>query len=93
MQLVVFAGRRKQRSIRILLEPLIFTKQLCDVFVQELNRIVEKVGSRAKAFKLMAMDQNLVRFYLPLQPENPDALVWSVIRKLSDKIGETLTGY
>ena len=71
--------------------PLVFTKRLCDVFDDELNRIAEKVGSRAKAFKLVARDQNLVRFYLPLQPENPDDPVWSVVRKLSDKIGEHLT--
>jgi type I restriction enzyme M protein len=34
--------------------PLIFTKRLCDVFDDELNRIVKEVGSRAKAFKLAA---------------------------------------
>lgn len=33
----------------------------------------------------------MVRFYLPLKPENPDEPVWKVIRKLSDKIGEQLT--
>jgi len=73
--------------------PLVFTKRLCDVFDDELNRIAEKVGSRAKAFKLVTRDQNLVRFYLPLQPENPNDAVWSVIRKLSDKIGEQLTAH
>lgn len=71
--------------------PLIFTKRLCDVFDDELNRIASKVGSRAKAFKLVARDQKLVRFYLPLQPQNPDDPVWTVVRKLSDKIGEQLT--
>ena len=73
--------------------PLVFTKRLCDVFDDELNRIAEKVGSRAKAFKLVAKDQKLVRFSLPLQPDKPDDPVWSVIRKLSDKIGERLTSY
>lgn len=34
-----------------------------------------------------------MRFYLPLQPENLDDPVWSVIRKLSEKIGEKLTKY
>lgn len=34
--------------------PLIFTKRLCDVFDDELNRIAKEVGSRAKAFKLVA---------------------------------------
>jgi type I restriction enzyme M protein len=71
--------------------PLIFTKRLCDVFDDELNRIAREVGSRAKAFKLVKHDKKLVRFYLPLQPANPDDAVWSVIRKLADKIGEHLT--
>ena len=71
--------------------PLIFTKRLCDVFDDELNRIAKEVGSRAKAFKLVKRDKKLVRFYLPLQPANPDDAVWSVVRTLADKIGEQLT--
>ncbi|WP_368430073.1 N-6 DNA methylase [Sulfuricaulis sp.] len=71
--------------------PLIFAKRLCDVFDDELNRIAQEVGSRAKAFKLVKHDKKLVRFYLPLGPKNPDDTVWSVIRTLSDKIGEHLT--
>src|SRR2546425_3378402 len=71
--------------------PLIFAKRLCDVFDDELNRIAEEVGSRAKAFKLVKHDKKLVRFHLPLEPKNPDDAVWSVIRTLSDKIGEQLT--
>lgn len=71
--------------------PLIFAKRLCDVFDDELNRIAKEVGSRAKAFKLVKHDKKLVRFYLPLEPKNPDDPVWSVIRTLSDKIGEHLT--
>ena len=71
--------------------PLIFTKRLCDVFDDEINRIAEEVGSRAKAFKLVRHDKKLVRFYLPLEPSNPDESVWTVIRKLADKIGEQLT--
>jgi type I restriction enzyme M protein len=73
--------------------PLIFAKRLCDVFDDELNRIVKEVGSRAKAFKLVKHDKKLVRFYLSLKPDNPDEPVWSIIRKLSVKIGETLTTY
>jgi len=73
--------------------PLIFAKRLCDVFDDELNRIAEKVGFREKAFKLVARDQKLVRFYLPLKPEDTEDSVWSVIRTLSDKIGEQLTTY
>ena len=80
--------------------PLIFVKRLCDVFDDELNRIAQEVGSpacastadrRAKAFKLVRHDKKLVRFFLPLEPKNPDNAVWSVIRTLSDKIGEQLT--
>src|ERR1700691_2357438 len=84
--------------------PLIFTKRLCDVFDDELNRIVKEVGSRAKAFKLVKHDKKLVRFYLPLEPLNPDEAVWSVIRtgqdntraaeeKYLEKLGQELTSY
>jgi type I restriction enzyme M protein len=58
-----------------------------------LNRIAKEVGSRAKAFKLIEKDHKLVRFYLPLKPDNSDDAVWSVIRKLTGKIGESLTTY
>ena len=71
--------------------PLIFAKRLCDVFDDELNRIAQEVGSRAKAFRLVKNDKKLVRFYLPLEPKSPDDPVWSIIRTLSDKIGEELT--
>jgi type I restriction enzyme M protein len=73
--------------------PLIFAKRLCDVFDDEVNRIAKEVGSRAKAFKLVKHDKGLVRFYLPLQPTDPEEPVWSVVRKLSDKIGEQLTSH
>ena len=33
----------------------------------------------------------MVRFYLPLVPDDPEQPVWSVIRKLSDQIGEGVT--
>lgn len=71
--------------------PLIFTKRLCDVFDDELNRIAAEVGSRKKAFRLAAADHKLVRFYLPLMPDDPEQPVWSVIRKLADQIGEGVT--
>ncbi len=71
--------------------PLIFTKRLCDVFDDELNRIVAEVGSRKKAFQLVRADHKLVRFYLPLVPFDPEGPVWSVVRKLSDRIGEGVT--
>ncbi len=71
--------------------PLIFTKRLCDVFDDELNRIATNVGSRKKAFQLAKASHKLVRFYLPLKPDNPEQPVWSVIRKISDNIGEGVT--
>ena len=86
-----FAARRTRRSTRNIILPLIFAKRLCDVFDDELNRIAKEVGSRAKAFKLVKHDKKLVRFFLPLEPKNPDDPVWSIIRKLADKIGEQLT--
>jgi type I restriction enzyme M protein len=54
--------------------PLIFTKRLCDVFDDELNRIAAEVGSRKKAFQLARADHKLVRFYLPLVPDDPESL-------------------
>lgn len=71
--------------------PLVFAKRLCDVFDDELNRIAKEVDGRAKAFKLVERDKKLVRFYIPLKPTNSDESVWSVIRRLADKIGEQLT--
>ncbi len=73
--------------------PLIFTKRLCDVFDDELDRSATKLGSRKKAFRLVKLDHRLVRFYLPLEPDDPEQPVWSVIRKLSDRIGEGITTY
>ena len=77
--------------------PLIFTKRLCDVFDDELNRIAKEVGSRKKAFQLAKADwqkagqgKAMVRFIL-LVPNDPEQPVWSVIRKLADKIGENVT--
>ncbi|MEK6698203.1 MAG: N-6 DNA methylase [Nitrospirota bacterium] len=84
-------GAKDAAKYKEFILPLIFTKRLCDVFDDELNRIAKEVGSRAKAFKLVKHDKKLVRFFLPLQPMNPDDAVWSVIRTLSDKIGEQLT--
>ncbi len=84
-------GAKDAPKFKDFILPLIFTKRLCDVFDDELNRIAKEVGSRAKAFKLVKHDKKLVRFYLPLQPANLDDAVWSVIRTLADKIGEQLT--
>lgn len=71
--------------------PLIFTKRLCDVFDDEVQRIADKIGSIEKAYKLIEKDRKLIRFYIPFRPENIKGSTWSVIRKLSTKIGEELT--
>lgn len=71
--------------------PLVFAKRLCDVYDDELHRIATKVGSRKKAFTLVKHDKQLVRFYLPLEPDDPDEPVWSVIRTLSSQIGQQVT--
>ncbi len=42
--------------------PLIFIKRLCDVFDDEINRIAQEVGSRAKAFKLVKHDKRMNGF-------------------------------
>src|SRR5438876_4532313 len=86
-------GAQEAPKFKDFILPLIFTKRLCDVFDDELNRIAVEVGSRAKAFKLVEKDHKLVRFYLPLKPQDVNDAVWSVIRKLTGKIGESLTTY
>jgi type I restriction enzyme M protein len=86
-------GAKDAPKFKDFILPLIFTKRLCDVFDDEINRIAKEVGSRAKAFKLVKHDKKLVRFYLPLEPKNPDDSVWSVIRTTATKIGEQLTSY
>ena len=86
-------GAQEAPKFKDFILPLVFTKRLCDVFDDELNRIAQEVGSRAKAFKLVEKDRKLVRFYLPLKPQDADEPVWSVIRKLTGKIGESLTTF
>lgn len=86
-------GAKDAAKYKEFILPLIFTKRLCDVYDDEIDRIATEVGSRKKAFALVKRDKKLVRFYLPLEPANPDEPVWSVIRTLSTKIGEQLTTY
>jgi type I restriction enzyme M protein len=86
-------GAQEAPKYKDFILPLIFTKRLCDVFDDEVNRIAERVGSRDKAFKLVERDHKLVRFYLPIKPADPEDVVWSAIRKLTGNIGERLTTY
>lgn len=84
-------GAKEAAKYKDFILPLVFTKRLCDVYDDEINRIAKEVGGRAKAFKLVKLDKKLVRFYIPLEPADPEQPVWSVVRKLADKIGEQLT--
>ena len=77
-------GAKDAPKFKEFILPLIFTKRLCDVFDDEINRIAQEVGSRAKGFKLVKHDKKLVRFFLPMEPKNPHDSVWSIIRTLSD---------
>jgi len=86
-------GAKEAAKYKDFILPLVFTKRLCDVFDDELNRIAEEVGGRAKAFQLVKNDKKLVRFYIPLEPADPEQTVWSVVRRLADKIGEQLTDH
>lgn len=97
-------GAKDAAKYKEFILPLIFTKRLCDVFDDEVSRIAKEVGSRSKAFKLVKHDKKLVRFYLPLEPKNPDDTIWSVIRtgkdtvratedKYLEKLGQELTTY
>ena len=86
-------GAKEAAKYKDFILPLVFTKRLCDVFDDEVNRIAKEVGGRAKAFKLVKRDKKLVRFYIPLEPASPEEPVWSVVHKLADKIGEQLTDH
>jgi type I restriction enzyme M protein len=86
-------GAKEAAKYKDFILPLVFTKRLCDVFDDEINRIAKEVGSRTKAFGLVKRDKKLVRFYIPLEPADLDDPVWSVIRKLTIKVGEELTTY
>lgn len=86
-------GAKEAAKYKDFILPLVFTKRLCDVFDDELDRIAKEVGGRAKAFQLVNRDKKLIRFYIPLEPANADDPVWSVIRKLADKIDEQLTDH
>ena len=65
--------------------PLIFLKRLSDVFDDEISRLESEFGSREIALKIVEMDHNIVRFYIPEKAR------WKNIRAQSVGIGEYLT--
>jgi len=88
----IIRGEQDAPKFKDFILPLVFVKRLCDVFDDEVTRIAEKVGNKTKALKLIENDPKVVRFYLPLRADNPETEeTWSVIRKLTDKVGEKLT--
>ncbi len=90
----VIRGEKDAPKYKDYILPLVFIKRLCDVFDDEINRIARQVGSRTKAHKLIEKDHKLVRFYLPLTAKDPEKNdTWSVIRTLTDKVGEQLTSF
>lgn len=84
-------GAKEAAKYKDYILPLVFTKRLCDVYDDEINRLAKGLGSRAKAFQMVKHDHKLVRFYLPFEPDDPEQPVWSVIRLISDKVGEEVT--
>jgi type I restriction enzyme M protein len=84
-------GAKDAGKFKDFILPLIFVKRLCDVFDDEVNRIA-KGGSRVDALKKIDADHSRVRFYIPLKAKDPETQdTWSVIRSLSNNIGENLT--
>lgn len=65
--------------------PLIFLKRLSDVFDDEIIRLESIYGSREKALKIVEMDHDIVRFYIPEKAR------WENIKAQSVRIGEYLT--
>lgn len=90
----VIRGEKDAAKYKDYILPLVFVKRLCDVFDDEINRIAKQTGSRTKALKLIEKDHKLVRFFLPLKAKDPEQDdTWSVIRTLTDKVGEQLTSF
>jgi type I restriction enzyme M protein len=65
--------------------PLIFYKRLCDVYEDEIGKLVKELGSEEVAKRLVAQDRKLIRFYIP------EGCLWGDIRKITTGIGEKLT--
>jgi len=65
--------------------PLIFYKRLCDVYEDEIRKLIQEFGSEKVARKLAAQDRKLIRFYIP------EECLWKNIRKITTNIGEKLT--
>ncbi len=67
--------------------PLLFYKRLCDVFEDELHRLVDALnfGSLEEARLFAQTDRSLVRFFIPQE------YTWAEIRKSPVQLGQRLT--
>lgn len=85
-------GAKDAGKFKDFILPLIFIKRLCDVFDDEVNKIAKTTSSRKEALKRIDADHSRVRFYLSIRAKDPETQdTWSVIRSLSNNIGEELT--
>jgi len=76
--------------------PLVFVKRLCDVFDDEVNKMVSDLGSRKRVLQLFETDHSTVRFYLPFRPSDVETQpTWDCIKLLTatDKksLGQQIT--
>jgi len=78
-------GRLDAPKFKDYILPLIFLKRLNDVFEDEVERVVETVGSRDAALSLVASDHRLVRFFLPAESR------WPQLAVQTTGLGEGLT--
>lgn len=60
-------GQKDAPKFKDYILPLVFVKRLCDVFDDEVDRVAERLKTRARALQLIDRDHSLVRFYLPLR--------------------------
>jgi len=65
--------------------PLLFYKQLSDVYEDEVTRITQEIGDPALARELAREDRSLTRAYIP------DEYTWAEVRKSPVDLGDRLT--
>jgi len=64
---------------------LIFYKQLCNVYEDEIKELCKELGDERLVKNLVRQDRKLVRFYIP------EDCLWENIRKITVNLGEKLT--
>lgn len=77
-------GQKDAPKFKDYILPLVFVKRLCDVFDDEVERVAERLKTRARALQLIDRDHSLVRFYLPMRAKDVEQeSTWAVIRLLT----------